>query len=59
MLYLRGPKQKTMIKLKITGKALRAIGYPEGVVMSVAMNVMQKKLACRYTRLDRRQTKLD
>ena len=34
-------KQKTM-KLKITGKELRAIGFPEGPLISVAMNVMQK-----------------
>src|SRR6218665_3993106 len=32
-----------MSKLKITGKELRAIGYPEGPVISVAMNLMQKK----------------
>ena len=32
-----------MSKLKITGKELRAIGYPEGPVISIAMNVMQKK----------------
>ena len=31
-----------MSKLKLTGKELRAIGYPEGPVISVAMNVMQK-----------------
>ena len=31
-----------MSKLKITGKEVRAIGYPEGPVISVAMNVMQK-----------------
>ncbi|HRP54837.1 RtcB family protein [Agriterribacter sp.] len=31
-----------MNKLKITGKELRAIGYPQGPVISVAMNVMQK-----------------
>lgn len=31
-----------MNKLKITGKELRAIGYPEGPVISIAMNVMQK-----------------
>ncbi|MBS1916677.1 MAG: RtcB family protein [Bacteroidetes bacterium] len=31
-----------MSKLKITGKELRAIGYPEGPVISIAMNVMQK-----------------
>jgi tRNA-splicing ligase RtcB (3'-phosphate/5'-hydroxy nucleic acid ligase) len=36
-----GKENKTM-KLKITGKELRAIGYPEGPVISVAMNVMQK-----------------
>ncbi|MFT3949558.1 MAG: RtcB family protein [Agriterribacter sp.] len=31
-----------MSKLKLTGKELRAIGYPEGAVISIAMNVMQK-----------------
>ena len=31
-----------MAKLKIAGKELRAIGYPEGPVISIAMNVMQK-----------------
>ena len=31
-----------MGKLKISGKELRAIGYPEGPVISVAMNVMEK-----------------
>ena len=31
-----------MSKLKLTGKELRAIGYPEGPVISIAMNVMQK-----------------
>lgn len=31
-----------MNKLKITGKELRAIGFPEGPVISIAMNVMQK-----------------
>ena len=30
------------MKLKITGKELRAIGFPEGPLISVAMNVMQK-----------------
>jgi tRNA-splicing ligase RtcB (3'-phosphate/5'-hydroxy nucleic acid ligase) len=30
------------MKLKITGKELRAIGFPEGPVISIAMNVMQK-----------------
>ena len=29
-------------KLKLTGKQLRAIGYPEGPVISIAMNLMQK-----------------
>jgi len=33
-----------MSKLKITGKELRAIGFPEGPVISVAMNVMLKEL---------------
>jgi tRNA-splicing ligase RtcB len=31
-----------MKKLKIEGKELRAIGYPEGPVISLAMNVMEK-----------------
>lgn len=31
-----------MSKLKLTGKELRAIGYPEGPVISIAMNVMEK-----------------
>ncbi len=31
-----------MSKLKITGKELRAIGYPEGPVISITMNVVQK-----------------
>lgn len=31
-----------MSKLKLTGKQLRAIGYPEGPVISVAINVMEK-----------------
>ncbi len=31
-----------MSKLKLSGKQLRAIGYPEAPVISVAMNVMQK-----------------
>ena len=31
-----------MSKLKITGKELRALGFPEGPVISVAINVMQK-----------------
>ncbi len=31
-----------MNKLKISGKELRAIGFPEGPVISIAMNVMQK-----------------
>ena len=32
-----------MAKLKLTGKEIRAIGYPEGPVVSVAMNVMEKQ----------------
>jgi len=32
-----------MAKLHLTGKELRAIGYPEGPVISVAMNVMEKQ----------------
>lgn len=31
-----------MVKLKITGKELRNIGYPEGPVISIAMNTMEK-----------------
>ena len=31
-----------MAKLKLRGKDLRAIGYPEGPVISIAMNVMGK-----------------
>ena len=30
------------MKLKLTGKELRAIGYPEGPVISLAMNIMEK-----------------
>ena len=31
-----------MSKLKITGKELRSLGYPEGPVIGIAMNVMEK-----------------
>src|SRR5579872_6857012 len=31
-----------MSKLKLRGKDLRSIGYPEGPVISIAMNVMEK-----------------
>src|SRR6185312_2042372 len=31
-----------MKKIKLTGKQLRAIGYPEGPVISVVINVMEK-----------------
>ncbi len=31
-----------MAKLKLRGKDIRAIGYPEGPVISIAMNVMEK-----------------
>ena len=31
-----------MKKIKLTGKQLRAIGYPEGPVISVAMNTIEK-----------------
>ncbi len=31
-----------MSKLKLNGKNLRAIGYPEGPVISIAMNIMEK-----------------
>lgn len=30
------------MKLKLTGKQLRNIGYPEGPVISIAMNIMEK-----------------
>ena len=39
---MRFKKTKTMSKLKINGKELRAIGFPEGPVISVAMKVMEK-----------------
>ena len=31
-----------MSKLKLQGKQLRAIGYPEGPVISIALNIMEK-----------------
>lgn len=31
-----------MSKLKLSGKELRAIGYPEGPVISIAMNIMER-----------------
>jgi tRNA-splicing ligase RtcB len=31
-----------MNKLKITGKELRAIGFPEGPVICIAINVIKK-----------------
>jgi tRNA-splicing ligase RtcB (3'-phosphate/5'-hydroxy nucleic acid ligase) len=31
-----------MSKLKLTGKELRVLGYPEGPVISIVMNIMQK-----------------
>jgi|GEM_PF-3539321 len=31
-----------MGKLKLRGKDLRAIGFPEGPVISIAMNIMEK-----------------
>lgn len=31
-----------MSKLKLTGKELRKLGYPEGPVISIAMNIMEK-----------------
>ncbi len=40
-----------MSKIKLTGKELRAIGYPEGPVISIAMNVMQKNYK-RHTKED-------
>ena len=38
---IKNVKNKTMSKLKINGKELRAIGLPEGLVISVAMTVME------------------
>ena len=32
-----------MSKLKLTGKELRKIGYPQGPVISIAMNIMEKE----------------
>jgi tRNA-splicing ligase RtcB (3'-phosphate/5'-hydroxy nucleic acid ligase) len=32
-----------MAKLKLTGKQLRSLGYPEGPVISLAMNIIEKK----------------
>ena len=31
-----------MAKLKLKSKDIRAIGYPEGPVISIAMNIMEK-----------------
>jgi tRNA-splicing ligase RtcB len=31
-----------MTKLRLTGKELRSLGYPEGPVISIAMNIMEK-----------------
>src|SRR5215207_8766789 len=31
-----------MAKLKISGKQLRALGYPQGPVISIAMNTMER-----------------
>jgi tRNA-splicing ligase RtcB len=39
-----------MSKLKITGKELRAMGYPEGPVISIAMNLVQKNYKHRERR---------
>ncbi|MBS1600918.1 MAG: RtcB family protein [Bacteroidetes bacterium] len=41
-----------MAKLKLSGKELRAIGYPEGPVISIAMNVMEKN----YKHADKGET---
>jgi tRNA-splicing ligase RtcB len=35
-------KKTTRSKLKLIGKQLRAIGYPEGPVISIAMNIIEK-----------------
>jgi tRNA-splicing ligase RtcB len=35
-------QNQKMSKLKLRGKDLRAIGYPEGPVISIAMNIMEK-----------------
>src|SRR5215203_2106552 len=34
--------KKRMAKLKLSGKELRTIGYPEGPVISIAMNIMEQ-----------------
>src|SRR5260370_38419828 len=36
-------KNKIMAKLKLRGKDIRALGYPEGPVISIAMNIMEKE----------------
>ena len=41
----------TMSKHKLSGKELRAIGYPEGPVISIAMNIMEKN----FKRLSREE----
>jgi len=41
-LCLGGYKKGKMKKLILTGKQLRKIGYPEGPVISIAMNIMEK-----------------
>ncbi len=38
-----------MSKLKLKGKELRSIGFPEGPVISIAMNVLEKN----FTRKDK------
>src|SRR6266498_3208509 len=35
-------KQGKTMKLRLTGKELRAVGLPEGPVISIAMNIMEK-----------------
>src|ERR1700753_3675408 len=36
-------KRQKMGKLKLKSKDIRGIGYPEGPVISIAMNIMEKK----------------
>ena len=41
---MSGIKIYKMSKLKIQGKEIRALGYPEGPVISIAMNEMKENI---------------
>src|SRR5690606_17891930 len=40
--FMSSKKEKEMATTKLTGKELRAIGFPEGRVIATAMEVMEK-----------------